>query len=130
MTALRELQAARRVRPCLVGVALALLLALPAAAEGAADVLLELAPGESETLGFDADIGTAFVADPAIADVEVLDSRRVFVLGRGHGVTSLKVFGVEGGLLGAFAVRIQVQSAYARTIAARLAGNDDRIDVE
>ena len=130
MTALRQPRAPRGVRPYLIAVALALLPGLPAAAEGAADVLIELAPGESETLGFDADIGTAFVADPAIADVEVLDSRRVFVLGRGHGVTSLKVFGVEGGLLGAFAVWIQVQSAYARTIAARLAGNDDRIDVE
>lgn len=130
MTALLQPQAARRVRPSLVAVALALLLALPAAAEGADDVLIELAPGESETLTFDADIGTAFVADPAMADVEVLDSRRVFVLGRGHGVTSLKVFGVEGALLGAYAVRVQVQSAYARTIAARLAGKADRIDVE
>ena len=111
-------------------VAVALLLAPPASANGADDVLIELAPGESQTLSFDADIGTAFVADPGMADVEVLDSRRVFVLGRGHGVTSLKVFGLEGALLGAYAVRVQVQSAYARTIAARLAGKADRIDVE
>lgn len=120
----------RRARSALGAVAAALLLALPAAADRAADVLLELAPGESETLAFDTDIGTAFVADPAMADVEVLDSRRVFVLGRGNGVTSLKVYGLEGALLGAYAVRVQVQSAYARTIAARLAGDSDRIDVE
>lgn len=127
MTWRRQMQVACRF----VGaVAVALLLALSASAEGADDVLIELAPGESQTLSFDADIGTAFVADPGMADVEVLDSRRVFVLGRGHGVTSLKVFGVEGALLGAYAVRVQVQSAYARTIAARLAGKADRIDVE
>ena len=131
MSALRQPWVAWSVRQYLVAVSLALLLvASRAAGEGADDVLIELAPGESETLSFDADIGTAFVADPAMADVEVLDSRRVFVLGRGHGVTSLKVFGVEGALLGAYAVRVQVQSAYARTIASRLAGKADRIDVE
>lgn len=127
MTWRRQMRVACRF---VAAVAVALLLALSASAEGADDVLIELAPGESQTLSFDADIGTAFVADPGMADVEVLDSRRVFVLGRGHGVTSLKVFGVEGALLGAYAVRVQVQSAYARTIAARLAGKADRIDVE
>ena len=130
MTRLQQTQPARQARLSWCAFALALLLAMPPAAEGADDVLIELAPGESQTLSFDADIGTAFVADPGMADVEVLDSRRVFVLGRGHGVTSLKVFGVEGALLGAYAVRVQVQSAYARTIAARLAGKADRIDVE
>ncbi|MYE81112.1 MAG: hypothetical protein F4X36_04575 [Gammaproteobacteria bacterium] len=130
MTGLRQMRPARQVSLSWCAVALALLLALPAVTEGADDVLIELAPGESETLSFDADIGTAFVADPGMADVEVLDNRRVFVLGRGHGVTSLKVFGLEGALLGAYAVRVQVQSAYARTIAARLAGKADRIDVE
>ncbi|MDE0350441.1 MAG: pilus assembly protein N-terminal domain-containing protein, partial [Gammaproteobacteria bacterium] len=123
-------RAARRVRPTLRWIGLAALLALPAAAQETADILIELAPGGSETLTFDADVATAFVADPATADVEVLDNRRVFVLGGAHGVTGLKVYGEGGVLLGAYAVRVNVQSSFARTIAARLTGDAGRIDVE
>ena len=91
---------------------------------------IDLAPGTSETLSFDADLGTAFVADPNIADVEVLDDRRVLVLGRTNGITNLKVYGTSGALLGAYAVRVQVQSTYARLVASRLTGEDGRIEVE
>ena len=94
------------------------------------DESIDLAPGTSKTLAFAGEIGTAFIANPETADVEVLDSRRVFVLGRAYGVTSLKVHDTDGALLGAYAVRVQVQSDYARTIAARLAGETGSIEVE
>ena len=94
------------------------------------DESIDLAPGTSKTLAFAGEIGTAFVANPETADVEILDSQRVFVLGRAHGVTSLKVYDTDGALLGAYAVRVQVQSDYARTIAARLAGETGSIEVE
>lgn len=94
----------------------------------AEDRTIELALGTAETLSFDADIGTAFVANPETADVEVLDNRRVFVLGRAHGVTSLRVHDTAGAVLGAYAVHVQVQSAYAQAVSKLAAGG--RIEVE
>ena len=110
--------------------ATALLAAAMSVAATPADESIDLAPGTSKTLAFAGEIGTAFVANPETADVEVLDSQRVFVLGRAYGVTSLKVYDTDGGLLGAYAVRVQVQSDYARTVAARLAGDTGSIEVE
>ena len=110
--------------------ATALLAAAMSVAATPADESIDLAPGTSKTLAFAGEIGTAFVANPETADVEVLDSQRVFVLGRAYGVTSLKVYDTDGGLLGAYAVRVQVQSDYARTVAARLAGETGSIEVE
>ena len=110
--------------------ATALLTAAISVAATPVDESIDLAPGTSKTLTFAGEIGTAFVANPETADVEVLDSQRVFVLGRAHGVTSLKVYDTDGGLLGAYAVRVQVQSDYARTVASRLAGETGSIEVE
>ena len=42
---------------------------------------IELAPGGSLTLEFPAEVGTAFVANPQTADVEVLNKETLFVLG-------------------------------------------------
>lgn len=103
---------------------------LAVALAGAADDTLDLAPGTSQTLAFDADIGTALVVDPQVADVEVLDARRVFVLGRSPGLTSLRVQDASGDPLGVYALRVHVQSAYANAVATKLAGDTGRIDVE
>ena len=100
------------------------------AAEDADEKRIELAPGEAITLSFGADVGTALVADPQTADVEVLDLRNVFVLGRNPDITSLKVHGVDGALLGAYVVRVHAQSSYAQTVVARIAGEDSDIQVD
>ncbi len=110
--------------------ATALLAAALSIAATPVDEPIDLAPGTSKTLAFPGEIGTAFIANPETADVEILDSRRVFVLGRAYGVTSLKVHDTDGALLGAYAVRVQVQSDYARTVASRLAGETGSIEVE
>ena len=91
---------------------------------------LDIPLGTSETLSFDAELGTAFVAQSEIADVEILDDRRVLVLGRANGITSLKVYDTSGGLLGAYAIRVQTQATYARMVAAKIAGEGGRIEVE
>ena len=106
------------------------LAALVTALAAVGDDAVDLAPGTSETLSFDVDIGTAFVADPEVADVEILDARRVFVLGRSPGLTSLRVQDATGEPLGAYALRVHVQSAYASAVAAKLTGDTGRIDVE
>lgn len=91
---------------------------------------IDLSPGTSEVIGFDADVGAAFIADPATADVNVLDSRNLFVLGIAPGITSLKVHGTNGELLGAYAVRVNAQTAHANTVVDRVVGDAGDVRVE
>ena len=107
------------------------LLAQSAAWAGPAPIeTVELASGEAVTLAFEADIGTALIADPETADVEVLNLRKVFVLGRAPNVTSLKVYDTEGNLLGAYAVRVNAQREHAQTVVDRIAGAESTIQVD
>ena len=98
--------------------------ATPPAAE-----TLELAPGSSETLKFDTNIGSAFIANPATADVEVLDNRTLFVLGHDAGITTLKIHDTAGQLLAAYTIRVNTQPDYARTIVSHIAGDGAAIEV-
>ena len=107
------------------------LLAQSAAWAGPAPIeTVELASGEAITLAFEADIGTALIADPETADVEVLNLRKVFVLGRAPNVTSLKVYDTQGDLLGAYAVRVNAQREHAQTVVDRIAGAESTIQVD
>ena len=107
------------------------LLAQSAAWAGPASIeTVELASGEAITLAFEADIGTALIADPETADVEVLNLRKVFVLGRAPNVTSLKVYDTQGDLLGAYAVRVNAQREHAQTVVDRIAGAESTIQVD
>ena len=107
------------------------LLAQSAAWAGPASIeTVELASGEAITLAFAADIGTALIADPETADVEVLNLRKVFVLGRAPNVTSLKVYDTQGDLLGAYAVRVNAQREHAQTVVDRIAGAESTIQVD
>ena len=94
------------------------------------DEAIGLSSGTSRILTFASDIGTAFVADPGTADVKLLDSRNLFVLGREHGVTTLTVHDTAGGLLAAYTVRVEAESSRARAVVSRLADDAARIDVE
>ena len=98
--------------------------ATPPAAE-----TLELAPGSSETRKFDTNIGSAFIANPATADVEVLDNRTLFVLGHDAGITTLKIHDTAGQLLAAYTIRVNTQPDYARTIVSHIAGDGAAIEV-
>ena len=91
---------------------------------------LDLSPGASRTLRFDVDIGTALVADPETADVQVLDARSLFVLGRATGITSLQVHDQAGASLGAWTLRVQTETGFARAVAMRLAGEGADIQVD
>ncbi|MCY4097191.1 MAG: pilus assembly protein N-terminal domain-containing protein, partial [Rhodospirillales bacterium] len=123
------MNATRRCRP---GVAAAWLLLAGGAAQAASDpagTTLDLSPGDSQTLEFDAYVGTAFVADPATADVEALDNRTLFVLGRAEGITTLEVRDLEGDLIAAYEIRVTAQPAPARQVVEHIAGRDAGIDV-
>ena len=114
----------------MLAAALMLLVESAAMAGPAPTETLELASGEAITLAFEADIGTALIADPETADVEVLNLRKVFVLGRAPNVTSLKVYDTEGNLLGAYAVRVNAQRDHAQTVVDRIAGAQSAIQVD
>ena len=91
---------------------------------------IDLSPGTSELLQFSADVGTAFVADPEIADVNVLDARNLFVLGRAPGVTNLKVHGPDGKLFGVYAVRVNVVREHAEMVVAKVVGDEGHVEVD
>ncbi len=90
-----------------------------------------LLPGRSETLTFPADIGTALIVDPDTADVEVLDTRNLVVLGYAPGTTRLEVYDTRNALLGTFNVEVRTQqSEDAQAIVSRIVGEgaDIRVD--
>lgn len=91
---------------------------------------IRLAPGTSATLAFEDDIEAAFVANPETADVNVVDRRRLVVHGRTAGITSLRVFGTEGGELGRYGVHVHAQSSQAAAVVAHVAGPDPDIQVD
>ena len=103
----------------------------PAAAPLATDGLaLELAAGTARELAFDTDVAAAFIADTETADVNVLDTRKLFVLGKAPGVTSLRVHAADGTLIRAYAVRVHAPAEHAQTIVTRIAGASSGITVE
>ena len=124
---------AQNVAAWFAGIALLALAGTAAGADGAPAAptgTIELAPGTSQVLRFGIDVDTAFVADPAIADINVLDARNLLVLGVATGITSVKVHGVDGELLGAYAVRVNVQSDHAETVIARVLGDGGEVVVD
>ncbi|MGR5166218.1 type II and III secretion system protein family protein [Vibrio astriarenae] len=70
-----------------VGV-LSVVLTVPASAQR----LLNIMEGEAKSLFTSQDIGSVFIANPAIADYQVMDKNRVIVFGKATGSTSLLVF--------------------------------------
>ena len=101
-----------------------------ASAAGNSIGVIDLSPGEAETLSFDVEVGSALIVNPDIADIEVLDQRNLFVLARAAGVTSLKVYDTTGEVLGTYAVRVQAQSSYAEAVVSRIAGEQSGIRVD
>ncbi|MDE0036229.1 MAG: pilus assembly protein N-terminal domain-containing protein [Gammaproteobacteria bacterium] len=95
----------------------------------AAETTLDLVPGDSRTLEFDEDVGTAFIADPATADVEALDNRTLFVLGRAEGITALEVRDPAGKPIAAYRIRVAAQPAPAREVVEHIAGAGAAIEV-
>ena len=102
--------------------------AFPAASESS-EQSLTLTPGSAITIDFETDIGTALIADPGTADVEALDNRTLFVLGRQVGITTLKVHDTSGGLLAAYVVQVNAQPDHAKAVVKHIAGDAAPIDV-
>src|SRR6185312_2600480 len=71
--------------------ALAVLAAAPAHAAGIA-----VAMDEVRTVTFPKSVSTIYVGNPAIADINMIDSRHAFVLGKGYGNTNMVALDQDG----------------------------------
>jgi Pilus formation protein N terminal region len=75
------------------GVSLAAL-ALASGAAQARDISIPM--DEVRIVTFPTPVSTVYVGNPAIADVTVIDSRRVFILGKAFGATNLVALDAKG----------------------------------
>jgi Flp pilus assembly secretin CpaC len=71
--------------------ALALVAASPAYADGVA-----ISMDEVRTITFPKPVTTVYVGNPAIADINMIDSRHAFVLGKGFGNTNIVALDHQG----------------------------------
>jgi Pilus formation protein N terminal region len=72
--------------------ALVVVAASPAYADGVA-----ISMDEVRTITFPKPVATVYVGNPAIADINMIDSRHAFVLGKGFGNTNIVALDHEGG---------------------------------
>jgi hypothetical protein len=75
----------------LAATSLALLAPAPAFAAG-----LSLAMDEVRTLTFPAAVSTVYVGNPAIADINMIDARHAFVIGKALGATNIMALDSDG----------------------------------
>ena len=71
--------------------ALAVLAATPAYARG-----VSIAMDEVRTITFPKPVTTVYVGNPAIADINMIDSRHAFLLGKGYGNTNMLALDKDG----------------------------------
>lgn len=70
----------------------------------AAASTIEVAASRSRLITFPQDMAEVIIADPGIADVYSHGTRKLSIIGKCQGQTSLRVFGKDGGMLGEYAV--------------------------
>jgi Flp pilus assembly secretin CpaC len=57
---------------------------------------LSVALDEVQTITFGKPVSTVYVGNPAIADINMIDSRHAFVLGKGYGSTNIVALNPQG----------------------------------
>jgi pilus assembly protein CpaC len=61
-----------------------------------AQMVVNLADGQAQSISLQSNIGSVFIADPKVADYQVIDRKKVVVFGKTVGSTSMMVFDEEG----------------------------------
>jgi pilus assembly protein CpaC len=75
------------------------LVMLMATTTAIAQQLVNIAQGQAQSINVGKNIGSVFIADPAVADYQVIDRTKIVVFGKTVGSTSLLVFDEEGNTL-------------------------------
>jgi hypothetical protein len=57
---------------------------------------MSLAMDEVRTVTFDAPVSTVYVGNPAVADINMIDARHAFVIGKGLGATNIIALNTDG----------------------------------
>jgi Flp pilus assembly secretin CpaC len=57
---------------------------------------LSVALDEVQTITFGKPVSTVYVGNPAIADINMIDSRHAFILGKGYGSTNIVALNPQG----------------------------------
>jgi len=79
------------MRRAILSLSLVALLPAPSFAAG-----LGLAMDEVRTISFDKPVATVYVGNPAIADINMIDTRHAFVIGKSPGTTNIIALDGEG----------------------------------
>ena len=74
----------------------ALLALLVVAATPAAASDLSITLDQVQTITFGKPVSTVYVGNPAIADINMIDARHAFILGKGYGSTNVVALNAEG----------------------------------
>lgn len=120
----------RHLAKVLAGVGLAIAAAGAPTDPPAETQVIEVSPQRAETLTFDTDVASVFVADEATADVLVFNQRKLYILGRAAGVTSLEVYNADDEIIATYAIRVQAETNFANRVVDRLVGDDSDIRVD
>lgn len=83
-----------KLRHLLIRSVLTLVSVVPAF--GYAEKVVNLAEGQAQSIQTEKDIGSVFIANPAIADYQVIDQTKVVIFGKTVGGTSLMIFDENG----------------------------------
>lgn len=63
-------------------------------------------PGQSKTIDSNADIDTAFVSNPAVADYKILSERRIVVYGKSNGLSEITLYGADAKVISKVTIEV------------------------
>lgn len=63
-------------------------------------------PGQSKTIDSNADIDTAFVSNPAVADYKILSEKRIVVYGKSNGVSEITLYGADARVISKVTIEV------------------------
>jgi len=92
-------------------VALFLGSAMPAYAAG-----VSVAIDEVRTISFPKTVSTIYVGNPAIADINMIDSRHAFILGKGYGNTNMVALDQDGKQVSNTHINVQARQDASLTL--------------
>lgn len=67
---------------------------------------LTLSPGQAQTINLNENVDSVFISDPDVADYKVINTRKVVVHAKKHGVAEVTMYGDEGQILTDFTIKV------------------------
>jgi Flp pilus assembly secretin CpaC len=77
---------------------------------------LSVALDEVQTVTFAKPVSTVYVGNPAIADINMIDSRHAFILGKGYGSTNIVALNPQGAQIANTRINVRSNADHASTV--------------